>query len=114
MCPPPETSYLSRMGSAQLAIVEEKLGVKYDAGKDPWHLLPWDEVTTVVRVLAFGAAKYGADNWKHVDNARDRYFSAALRHLVSWRQGEVVDPESGQPHLAHAVACMLFLMAKEP
>lgn len=64
----------------------------------------------VVRVLTMGAEKYSRDNWKHVDNARERYSDAAMRHFVAWATGERVDSESGITHLAHAVCCLLFLM----
>ena len=60
--------------------------------------------------MEFGAAKYGADNWQHVPNARQRYFDAAMRHLLAWWDGERLDAESGLPHLAHAGCCILFLL----
>ncbi len=89
-------------------------GVKLDQDKDPWHLMPWVGARAVVRVLAFGLKKYGVPHgWRHVENARDRYFSATLRHLVAWRDGQQNDVESGLPHLAHAAACVLFLLAPE-
>lgn len=91
----------------------EPVGRKLDDGKEPWHLVPFAAARAVVRVLAFGARKYAPNNWRRVENARDRYFSAALRHLVAWHQGERVDPESGLPHLAHAACCVLFLLAPE-
>ena len=86
------------------------IGKKNDAGKPRWRLLPWHAVQKVVDVLGFGAKKYGDDNWRKVDNAQDRYFDAALRHLVAWRNGEDLDPESGLPRLAHASCCILFLI----
>lgn len=85
-------------------------GIKNDAGKDPWHLLPWRQVRDVVRVLKHGAEKYRADQWKLVPDARPRYFAAAMRHLTDWWMGERTDKESGLPHLAHAVCSLLFLM----
>jgi hypothetical protein len=84
-------------------------GVKHDSGKPRWDLVPWAEMQDVVQVLTFGAHKYGANNWKYVPEAQERYFAAALRHLVAWKSGEVLDPESGLPHLAHAVSSLLFL-----
>jgi hypothetical protein len=30
-------------------------GLKYDNGKDPWHLLAFDAIRELVKVLAFGA-----------------------------------------------------------
>lgn len=92
---------------------EHVIGKKFDAGKDPWDLVPWEAVEQIVRVLEHGRAKYGAWNWVGVDQYRRRYFSALLRHLMAWRRGESVDPESGLPHLAHAGCCILFMLAKE-
>jgi hypothetical protein len=85
-------------------------GAKYDSGKDPWNLLPWAGTRAIVQVLAYGAQKYAPGNWRKVPDARSRYFAAALRHLVAWHLGESTDPESGLPHLAHAGACILFLL----
>jgi hypothetical protein len=86
-------------------------GRKDDAEKARWDLLPFDAAAAVVAVLTFGARKYAPDNWLVVPDARRRYLAAALRHLTAWAQGEKLDPESGHPHLAHAGACILFLLA---
>lgn len=85
-------------------------GRKSDAGKPRLSLLPWRAVQQIVAVLEFGAAKYGADNWQRVPEARQRYFDATMRHLLAWWDGERLDAESGLPHLAHAGCCILFLL----
>lgn len=85
-------------------------GRKYDRGKPNWYLVPWLELESVVSVLTFGAEKYSKDNWKHVEDAQERYYAAAIRHLVARRSGEMNDPESGLPHMAHAICCILFHM----
>lgn len=89
-------------------------GVKHDGGKDPWHLLPFDALRGIVKVLAFGANKYAARNW---EGGMDwsRCFGALQRHLVSWWMGEDggKDPETGYSHLWHAGCCVLFLIAFE-
>jgi len=36
--------------------------------------------------------------------------SAAMRHLIARIKGQQVDEESGLPHLAHCVCCLLFLL----
>lgn len=83
---------------------------KLDAGKAPWHLLPFDALASVVAVLAFGAQKYSVRGWEAgIDFSR--LFSAAMRHMTAWWYGEDTDPETGISHLAHAVCCLLFLLA---
>lgn len=85
-------------------------GVKFDAEKLDYTLLPFDPLAEVVKVLEFGAKKYARDNWQKVPNAERRYSAAALRHLIAREQGETSDPESGLPHLAHAACCVLFAL----
>lgn len=86
-------------------------GMKFDAGKLDYTLVPWDGVEEVVKVLAFGANKYARDNWKHVES--QRYLAAAFRHLVAYNKGELTDSETGLSHLAHASCCVLFMLAME-
>lgn len=87
-------------------------GVKFDAGKAPWHLLPWDAIRCIVLVLAFGARKYAERNWEHgMDWSRP--FAALMRHLTAWWEGEKADPETGYSHLWHAGCCILFLIVYE-
>ena len=84
-------------------------GRKFDGNKLEYGLLPPKALEAVVDVLTFGAQKYARDNWKHVDDAKRRYFDALQRHLWAWKMGEKLDPESGKPHLAHAMCCLMFL-----
>ena len=89
------------------------IGVKHDGDKLRWGLIPWDALTEVVKVLMLGAKKYSPDNWKHVEDHERRYFEACIRHVTAWWSGEKKDPETGCNHLAHAVCCLLFLIARE-
>jgi hypothetical protein len=83
-------------------------GRKQDNGKDRWDLLPFRETCQVVRVLTLGAQKYSDDNWKRVPWAESRYKAASLRHIAARARGEINDPETKMPHLAHAICCLLF------
>lgn len=85
-------------------------GKKYDQDKMRYDLVPFRGLDDVVRVLTYGANKYGPDNWREVKRAEERYPAAALRHLSAYLQGEAYDPESGLPHLAHAVCSLLFVL----
>lgn len=82
-------------------------GRKFDHGKPDYTLLPFGALQDVVKVLGFGAVKYGRDNWQAVE--RQRYVAAAFRHLVAIAKGEELDEESGMPHAAHLSCCSLFL-----
>ena len=88
-------------------------GMKFDNDKPRWDLLPWTEVEEVVKVLTHGAKKYDDHNWQKVEPAKQRYFSAALRHMVAWFNGEKIDQDSGRHHLACAICSLLFLMWKD-
>lgn len=87
-------------------------GRKDDTGKLPWHLLPPDAVGEILKVLEFGATKYGDRNWE-AGMAWSRPFSALMRHMWAWHNSEEADKETGLSHLAHAGCCILFLLAYE-
>lgn len=86
-------------------------GLKDDKEKPQWHLLPWEALREVVDVLTFGAKKYAPNNWRHVPDWQNRYLDAALRHIIARAQGQRVDPETQKPNIAHAVCCLLFILA---
>lgn len=89
-------------------------GVKFDDGKNDWARVPFGALDGIVRALTYGATQYHEDyddpNWQKVENPRQRYFSALMRHLSAWRRGEALDPKSKLSHLAHAGANILFLL----
>lgn len=85
-------------------------GVKHDIGKPRYDLLPPDAMDAIAQVFTYGAAKYADRNWEG-GMAWGRLFAAMMRHCWAFWRGEDVDPESGLPHLAHAGACVLMLLA---
>lgn len=62
------------------------------------------------RVFTGGAVKYGRFNWRDHKVSATVYYDAAQRHLMAWFNGEDIDPESGEPHLAHVMACCNILL----
>jgi len=84
-------------------------GRKFDGSKLEYGLLPPLALKATVDILTFGAVKYERDNWKIVPDAKRRYFDALQRHLWAWKEGEYIDPESRKHHLAHAMACLMFV-----
>jgi len=92
---------------------KENKGIKFDDGKIQWWYLPIEPIKEVLKVLHYGDKKYPADdgcNWKRVPDAKKRYYSALMRHITAWWDGERNDQESGMHHLAHACTNVLFLL----
>lgn len=89
------------------------VGRKFDAGKLDYTLVPFEGLDEIVKVLMFGAQKYARDNWRHVDNAKQRYIAAAFRHLTEYNKGNTIDNETGLSHMAHVGCCILFILALE-
>jgi hypothetical protein len=87
----------------------DEIGRKFDNGKLEYHLVPISSLKAVADVLTYGAKKYAPDNWKKVPNGTDRYYNAALRHIIDWREGEQNDRETNKNHLAHAICNLMFL-----
>jgi hypothetical protein len=85
-------------------------GDKHDAGKLRPSLLPKRALERVIRVLEYGAVKYGEENWRFVDNAQRRYLDAALRHLLNVDCETWPNAESNESHIAHAACCLLFML----
>lgn len=87
-------------------------GMKYDAGKLLFRPLMRGlaiPLTAVAAVLSYGAQKYSEDSWQEVPDARTRYEDAYYRHQMARQMGEVYDPESGLPHMAHELCNLLFM-----
>lgn len=84
-------------------------GVKYDEGKPDYSLMPSRELEQIVKIMTHGRDKYGRNNWKgELEN--DRLYAALMRHLETDRQGEYLDKETGEPHLAHVACNAIFLL----
>ena len=92
---------------------ERGLGLKFDAGKPQARLV--DEgfpfvFSGLADVLTFGANKYEANSWQHVENGIARYSDAAKRHQLKRLKGEELDPESGLDHELHELINRMFVL----
>ncbi len=93
-------------------IAMDKLGISEELKKKQptklqWHLLPWDCLEEIVKVLEKGNEKYTPDSWKK--NNKIDYLDAALRHIKAILSGEKTD-EEGLSHAACAAASLLFVI----
>ena len=91
----------------------ESTGRKDDDGKLKYSLIPPSTTKALAEVLTFGANKYEPNGWRHVPNAKTRYLDAAMRHLESYRSGEILDKESDLSHLKHLLTNVAFLIDLE-
>lgn len=53
--------------------------------------------------------KYGRHNYRVVGVRASVYYDAAMRHIMAYWEGEDTDRDSGLPHLAHAIACLVII-----
>lgn len=89
---------------------KEEPGLRYDAGKARYDLLPADALHSLVNVYTAGAAKYADRNWEK-GMSWSRCFGSLMRHCWAFWRGETFDPESKCHHMAHAAWNALALVA---
>lgn len=80
-------------------------GKKYDSGKPMvgtiLRIFP-RALSLIGAVIEHGTHKYPAvDNWIKNKDIIERYTDSLVRHLTKHFIGEVIDKDSGLPHLAH-------------
>ena len=78
--------------------------------KPQLQLLPPAFLIATAKALECGAAKYGKYNWRQNKVECQTYVGAMLRHIAAWQDGENLDPESGESHLAHVAASVAILL----
>ncbi len=81
------------------------------AQKPPvWSVFPRWVMLSVGRVMQIGAAKYDAFNYRIAPVQAMTYVDAIERHLQLWQDGEEIDEETGESHLASVIAGCGILM----
>lgn len=61
-----------------------------------------EAISMMSDVSEFGAKKYARNNWKK-GLAHSEIVDSLLRHLALYNSGEILDEDSGLPHLGHIV-----------
>ena len=70
-----------------------------------------DALQEVIKVGTYGADKYSPNGWMYVDNARDRYANAALRHWLLHMSGHRFNIEDGNVrHMAQVIWNLLAVL----
>lgn len=112
--------FYRRKALAEINVDPHQPGAKLDQNKAPIFRGLIDyfprALTAIAQVSNFGANKYMWRGWETVDNGIFRYSDAMIRHVAAECSGEIVDPESGLLHAAHAAwgaLARLELMLRE-
>lgn len=102
---------------ADMAAEEQRVSAPVDfkanqgVTKPKLELVPLSALTYAAIGLQEGARKYGSASWRDVESVDlAQYIGATLRHLLAYADGEDTDPESGNPHLAHALASLCIMI----
>lgn len=78
--------------------------------KVPFSTLPFQVLLRVGLAMLEGALKYGRHNYRAAGVRASVYFDAVVaRHLMSWWEGEDIDPDSNLHHLDKAIAGLMVL-----
>jgi hypothetical protein len=72
------------------------------------RVIPVERMHLAAEVLTYGATKYKQWNWTK-GQAWSIPFNSGLRHVKSWMEQELFDPESGCTHIGHFICNVLFL-----
>ena len=88
---------------------------KLDKGKPRVDLINPRFIEELGQGLGFGAEKYSDYNYREGEGLdRSRLYASAMRHLLKYAQGEVIDEESEISHLtAVAINCMMLYTLEE-
>jgi hypothetical protein len=78
--------------------------------KLPLHL--WPATATALGCLGMleGRNKYGRNNFRTIGVRATIYVDACKRHLDAWMEGEERSSDSGNHHLANALACLAIIV----
>lgn len=84
-------------------------------GKPRYDLLDFPMLERWAGLMARGAVKYGANNWKKASTHEelDRFKSSALRHMFQWANGETDEDHAAAVYFNIAGAEMVKEKLKE-
>jgi len=83
-------------------------GLRYNAGKTRYDLVPTFAQEQYAKVLTKGAEKYAERNWEK-GMAWSKVMASLERHLAAIKRGEDYDSETGLLHSAHIMCNAAFI-----
>ena len=88
--------------TGEVRVTDPKTGGQKGQKDARFDLIPTEPLRYLALVYGMGAKKYADDNWRKGYDWKLSY-GAMQRHLNAFWGGEDMDPESGLPHLGHAM-----------
>lgn len=76
-------------------------------GKAPMSTVSGPVIAELGVAMFEGARKYGRHNYRVGGVRASVYYDAVMRHMMSWWEGEDVDPDSGLSHITKAIASLV-------
>lgn len=106
-CPPektalPDRAEVTRTTTGYILDPQPDKALHYSADKPGVDQIPPDVLLEWGDIFTYGAKKYARDNWRKGTEWHE-FYGSALRHLARFWGGEDIDPETGLPHLVHAL-----------
>lgn len=92
-------------------MMSDDQAMRFNDGKPQYSLIDLQALEQCARVLEFGAKKYARNNWKK-GLPITQILDSLLRHVAALASGELIDPESGLPHIGHIQCNAMFLGGK--
>lgn len=83
--------------------------------KAPFDMIPPIALLEEARAFGYSDAKSARDYWEQEVVKFSEIYSEMQQHLLSWYNGEDIDPSSGCPHIANLRKCtakILYLISK--
>lgn len=84
---------------------KDAVGVK----KVPLHVVSSPVLMEIGLAMLEGDRKYGGHNYRVAGVRASVYYDALMRHIMSWWEGEDIDPDSGLNHVTKALSTLTVL-----
>ncbi len=101
-----DDDYEDRIPEAPAANPKIQAGSK----KVSLSVIPPQVLAELALAMMEGARKYGPYNWRKGGTVASTYYDAAMRHMISYWEGDDYDPEAGCLHLVKAIASLVVLV----
>lgn len=98
-------TYKLESGAIKQTNPKDLIGVR----KAPMSTVPANVMAEIGVAMLEGASKYGRHNYRIAGVRSSVYYDGTMRHLMSWWEGEDLDPDSGLSHITKAITSLVVL-----